>query len=527
MAAYVVLAATVSLFKLLTLRSYKSTDFDVHRNWLAITHSLPVRRWYFEDTSQWTLDYPPFFAWFEYALSQFAGWFDKEMLKVENVNYRSPATILFQQLTVILTDFVYIYAVKEIYQYFRSIQAKTADLENIFQSSSLVQAVILLTNFGLFIVDHIHFQYNGFLFGILLLSIVRMYQDRHMSAAFWFALLLNLKHLYLYVAPAYFVYLLRCYVFQNKSDGSIDWQSLSIMRLLGLGGTVISVFTLSLGPFIMLGQIPQLVTRLFPFKRGLCHAYWAPNFWALYNVADKMASVAGTRLGFVPPGNQTVSMTGGLVREFDHTFLPSVSPLATLVLSGLSMMPSLLMLWARPRGPQSFVRALILCGFGSFMFGWHVHEKAILMIIIPMGLLILERKTDASLFLVMSTVGHYSLFPLLFTQCETPIKIGLLLLTTIYAFSSFSNMYKASGGPTRLPLLSFIETLYLLGLLPLEVYTSLVHPLIGLSQPLPFLPLLLTSVYTSVGVTYCWFRFYLNTYMEQEMSRSSKLEKID
>ncbi|WAQ99048.1 ALG8-like protein [Mya arenaria] len=430
-----------------------------------------------QDTSQWTLDYPPFFAWFEYALSQFAGWFDKEMLKVENVNYRSPATILFQQLTVILTDFVYIYAVKEIYQYFRSIQAKTADLENIFQSSSLVQA------------------------------------DRHMSAAFWFALLLNLKHLYLYVAPAYFVYLLRCYVFQNKSDGSIDWQSLSIMRLLGLGGTVISVFTLSLGPFIML--------------RGLCHAYWAPNFWALYNVADKMASVAGTRLGFVPPGNQTVSMTGGLVREFDHTFLPSVSPLATLVLSGLSMMPSLLMLWARPRGPQSFVRALILCGFGSFMFGWHVHEKAILMIIIPMGLLILERKTDASLFLVMSTVGHYSLFPLLFTQCETPIKIGLLLLTTIYAFSSFSNMYKASGGPTRLPLLSFIETLYLLGLLPLEVYTSLVHPLIGLSQPLPFLPLLLTSVYTSVGVTYCWFRFYLNTYMEQEMSRSSKLEKID
>lgn len=58
-------------------------------------------------------------------------------------------------------------------------------------------------------------------------------------------------------------------------------------NLIKLGGSVLGVFGVAFGPFVYWGQGGQLLGRLFPFSRGLCHAYWAPNVWALYSFLDR------------------------------------------------------------------------------------------------------------------------------------------------------------------------------------------------------------------------------------------------
>lgn len=70
------------------------------------------------------------------------------------------------------------------------------------------------------------------------------------------------------------------------------------------------------------------------------------------------------------------------------------------------------------------------------------------------------------------------------------------------------------SGPVSL--LHPLESVYLLGLVVVATACEIVFPLSPWQQKLPFLPLLVTSVYCSVGVTYSFLRLYVSLLRRDE-----------
>ncbi|XP_068493574.1 dolichyl pyrophosphate Glc1Man9GlcNAc2 alpha-1,3-glucosyltransferase isoform X4 [Phaseolus vulgaris] len=367
--------------KVLLFPAYRSTDFEVHRNWLALTHSLPLSQWYFDETSPWTLDYPPFFAYYERFLSIFAHLIDPQIVHLqEGLNYSSNKVVYFQRVTVILSDLSLLYGV---YRLTRNLDSK---------KQKLIWSLIIWSPM-LFIVDHVHFQYNGFLIGILLISLSYLEEGRDLLGGCIFAVLLCFKHLFAVAAPVYFIYLLRHYVWGGMIRG--------FSRLLIMGGVVTAVFASAFGPFFHLGQIQQVIRRLFPFGRGLCHAYWAPNFWVFYIMADKGLAFILRKLGFniqMP----AASFTAGLVGDSSpFSVLPKITPSVTFIMVLLALSPCLFKAWKNPK-PQMIIRWIAYAYTCGFLFGWHVHEKASLHFVIPLAVVAAQAPEDARHYFLLS-----------------------------------------------------------------------------------------------------------------------------
>ncbi|EJD01446.1 glycosyltransferase family 57 protein [Fomitiporia mediterranea MF3/22] len=505
-----------TVLKVLLFPSYRSTDFEVHRNWLAITHSLPISKWYYDTTSEWTLDYPPFFAYFEYLLSIPASLVDRRIVDLNNLNYDSWSVIAFQRTSVIVTEIVLGLAL------LRFIRGAVEP------STQRIISASLFLHPGFLIVDHIHFQYNGFMFGILLWSILSARNGNLLGCGFFFAVLLNFKHIYMYQAPAYFVYLLRA--FCMSPQGKLRFGS-----FLSLANIVIAVFVVSIGPFLLMGQLPQLASRLFPFKRGLNHAYWAPNAWALVTALDRVLLQYVRRFGakFALNVEGVSSASRGLVGDTVFAILPNVKPLHCFIITLAFQSIFMVKLWMTPTY-KSFLCALTLCGYVSYMFGWHVHEKAILLVLVPLSLLAAENHAFFRTFMLASVAGIYSLFPLLFTPAETLVKV---LYSIIWMYLIFRPLQRrVYEFPRSLPMVivDHLERLYLVGFTLLQVFVTVFPLLTGEAKQkvedmktavdgaqsdsqavnystksegsMEFLPLMLTSIYCAVGLTWAFLR---------------------
>ena len=112
-------------------------------------------------------------------------------------------------------------------------------------------------------------------------------------------------------------------------------------------------------------------------------------------------------------------------------------------------------LWRVPTY-KSFLTALTLCGWASFTFGWHVHEKAVLLVLVPLrfalttsileacpnetvrylscerinSLMAADSNHHLQTFIIASVAGIASLFPLIFTPIGTILAKSYSVTTT-------------------------------------------------------------------------------------------------
>mmetsp|Transcript_20183 Transcript_20183/g.40180 ORF Transcript_20183/g.40180 Transcript_20183/m.40180 type:complete len:552 (+) Transcript_20183:288-1943(+) len=525
--------------KILLIPSYRSTDFNVHRNWLAITRNLPLDSWYFDDGADvggtvHTLDYPPSFALFEWALSTnfITNWliqrkivdskcFDR--LSDREDAFPSDACVIFQRGTVIISD---ISLIAGTLFASRMASCDTNERNTI--------ALLILSSPALLILDHCHFQYNGAMLGILLLSIgcvlradrlkasvqARVWRSRFVYhffiilGAILYSFLLTLKHLYLPLGPIYFSYFFFNYCFKNyqREEKKFSWS-----RFLGLAFFTLTTVLLPFLPFLVqqpgaMDQLSQMFLRLFPFSRGLCHDYWAGNVWALYLALGKCIRFA----------NKFPQLQMFVPEE-----LPTISPATTALLLLISLLPAMYTSF-RITYPlekkqncasisvtpgEYFVHALVYCALSGFMLAYHAHEKAIITAIIPLTLISHLSVPHRRLYLRLCALGHFGLFPLLYEPMELVFKTTsyVLHLTVAYALLSKGAGGKRAGRETQdTKLLTAVDKFLFILLAAVWFFSEIIHPLYFKPKGiLLFFPLLITSVVCATGHFICWAQCYL------------------
>ena len=404
--------------KVMLFPAYHSTDLYVHRHWKALTYTLSLDQWYYDDryvNTRHTLDYPPLFAYFEWFWSNNPAtrWLrnHSEILNAECLSLLDDAyelntsmdCIAFLRATVVLSD---------VMLWLGAWALVGNDQHKFF---------LIVLNPAFLWLDHIHFQYNGFLVGILMVSIgslvrAQNYSDRdrvfhfyHLFSAITYSLLLTMKHLYLGLSLWYFAYLLRSYCFKPAtmvnvpSFSWIRFHTLASVTLLSLSVPFLPMLLLSNEPIALLTQI---FGRLFPFGRGLVHDYWAGNVWAIYVTLNKV------------------------LRKITSLELPIPSPLVVSLILFVTLLPGAFFAWkaAGRRSKSLLLTSLAFSALASFEVGYHVHEKAIVTAVIP----VLAWGCDSILMETMSLFALLGLMPLLFQGTETALKLSSMFCYQFY-----------------------------------------------------------------------------------------------
>lgn len=368
-------------------------DFEAQRHWMEITTHLPLTLWYFYDLQYWGLDYPPLTAYHLWFFGKIGSLINSDWFKLDHSRGLEGSDIkTFMRFTSLISELViYIPAVLQLTSLLGGKKAKMARMHQI--------EVIALIIFQppLILVDHGHFQYNSVMLGLFLFSVIDLVKGNLIMASIWFMSSILFKQMALYYSPYIFFFILSK-MFTPDSDLVTVAASLNLGKLILVGATVVITIIVMVSPFILasadVGEvvvlIRQILLRMFPFERGLFEDKVA-NFWCTTN----------------------------LVVKYNNRFTNSDLKALSLVFTLAAIFPPCLMTFWKNVTRKNVPPALVIYGFsatawGFFLFLFQVHEKSVLVPLIPSTfLLLLTDRNIISIVQWINNIATFSLFPLL------------------------------------------------------------------------------------------------------------------
>lgn len=409
-------------------------DFEAQRHWLELTANLPATHWYFHDLEWWGLDYPPLTAYHSWVLGRVGHFLEPQWFQLYlSRGLDNPHLKVFMRGTVVVSEYLtYVPAavicVRQLARY-----------HNINSWERSIALTALLMQPATILIDHGHFQYNTVMLGFTLASIASLLSNHHLWASVFFVAALGFKQMALFYAPAIAFYL----------AGSCLFPRLNPIRFILLAITTLTSFAALYAPLLLgtlydtyrsialpsdarlpplltsplltslpldlspktnyhpyLVQITQSIHRIFPFYRGLFEDKVA-NLWCLLH-------------------------SSGIHKL--HHYAPSTLSTASLTLTTLAILPPCLLLLLHP-SRKLLPLALATSSWAFFLCSYQVHEKNVLLPLLPTTLLLATksgmRPANRAWIGFANTLASWTLFPLL---TKDDLRVPYAALTALWTY---------------------------------------------------------------------------------------------
>ena len=265
---------------------------------------------------------------------------------------------------------------------------KLAQQRGVSKWESSIALTAILMQPATILIDHAHFQYNTVMLGSVVASMSSLLSDRYMWACVFFVSALCFKQMALYYAPTMFAYLIGvcllpklrfgrfmgiviitvlsfALMFAPLLVGSLYDTYRGISPYLDIKDREVNPIFSQILPFIgsnsylysLLLQLTQSIHRIFPFARGLFEDKVA-NVWCAIHTLHKL-------------------------NTYPIPLLQRISLLSTIV----AILPACMTISTFPR-KDLMPWAFASCAWGFFLCSFQVHEKSVLLPLLPMTIML-------------------------------------------------------------------------------------------------------------------------------------------